>query len=55
MKRDIEIIPVGSVDEVLPVALTQPLSAVEWDEAGYEAEQLAASRGASGEGDVVTH
>lgn len=55
VKKDIEIVPVSTVDDVLPRALTQSLTAVEWDEAAYEAEQLAARRGdPAGEG-VVTH
>jgi len=55
VKRDIEIIPVSSVDEVLPRALTQPVSAVEWDEAAWEAEQLAAANARSGTEGVITH
>jgi ATP-dependent Lon protease len=55
VKRDIEIIPVATVDDVLPRALTQPLTAVEWDEAAYEAEQLAARRGDTGAGEQLTH
>ncbi len=55
VKKDMKIVPVSTVDEVLPLALTQPLTAVEWDEAAYEAEQLAARRGdPAGEG-LVTH
>ena len=55
VKRDLEIIPVATVDDVLPRALTQPLTAVEWDEEAYEAERLAAQRGDRDHGDVVTH
>ena len=55
VKKDMEIVPVGTIDEVLPRALTEPLSAVEWDEAAYEAEQLAARRGDPDREGVVTH
>ncbi|MDF1730220.1 MAG: endopeptidase La [Minwuia sp.] len=55
VKKDMEIVPVGTIDDVLPRALTEPLSAVEWDEAAYEAEQLAARRGDPDREGVVTH
>jgi ATP-dependent Lon protease len=55
VKRDIEIVPVATVDDVLPRALTQPLAAVEWDEAAYEAERLAAQRGGDLGGEQLTH
>ncbi|GJL89287.1 MAG: Lon protease [Minwuia thermotolerans] len=55
VKKDMEIVPVGTIDEVLPRALTEPLTAVEWDEAAYEAEQLAARRGDPDREGVVTH
>ncbi|MDF1734302.1 MAG: endopeptidase La [Minwuia sp.] len=55
VKKDMEIVPVATIDEVLPRALTEPLTAVEWDEAAYEAEQLAARRGDPDREGVVTH
>ena len=38
MKADLEIIPVSHVDEVLKIALTQPLTPIVWT----EADELAA-------------
>ncbi|MEC9347359.1 MAG: endopeptidase La [Pseudomonadota bacterium] len=54
VKKDIEIVPVSTIDEVLPRALTQPLTPVEWDEEAWEAEQLARRHGVDERG-VVTH
>ncbi len=55
VKKDMEIVPVGTIDDVLPRALTEPLTEVEWDEAAWEAEQLAARRGDGDREGVVTH
>jgi ATP-dependent Lon protease len=55
VKKDMEIVPVATIDDVLPRALTEPLTEVEWDEAAWEAEQLAARRGDGDREGVVTH
>ena len=53
VKRNLEIIPVSSVDEVIGLALIRPLVPIEWDP-----EELENVPGPKGEGDVggvVTH
>ena len=42
IKQALEIVPVGHVDDVLSLALVQPLEAVEWTEADELASQAAA-------------
>ena len=42
IKQELEIVPVSHVDEVLALALVQPLEAVEWTEADELASQAAA-------------
>ncbi|MBM3554233.1 MAG: endopeptidase La [Alphaproteobacteria bacterium] len=56
VKKGMEIVPVGVVDEVLAQALVKPLVAIEWDE--EEAERAEAKEAAAGKGEhdgVVTH
>ncbi|MBL6946194.1 MAG: endopeptidase La [Rhodospirillales bacterium] len=52
VKRNLKIIPVATVDDVLTHALTTPLTPIEWDE---EAAGIAAAGGEDDVGDVVTH
>jgi len=52
VKRNLKIIPVATVDDVLTHALTAPLTPIEWDE---EAAGIAAGGGDDDVGDVVTH
>ena len=57
VKRDLEIIPVSSVDEVLHRALTDPIVAIEWteeDEINQVAKKGDEDRDADLEG-VITH
>ena len=53
VKRNLKIIPVATVDEVLTHALTAPLTPIEWDE---DSGGIAAGGGEEDDvGDVVTH
>ena len=55
VKKGLEIIPVGQVDEVLGHALTEPVKPIEWDESD-EAEAVKMQTGASEEpGENVLH
>ncbi|MHA1543987.1 MAG: S16 family serine protease, partial [Alphaproteobacteria bacterium] len=49
VKKDLEIIPVSTVEEVLKHALVQPLVPIEWDETEVPAKPTAQKSGASGE------
>ena len=53
VKEHLEIVPVSTADDVLKVALTQPLVAREWT----DIEAVAAKDGKTtvGDNDVVTH
>jgi len=56
VKSALEIIPVGSVDEVLRHALTKPLTPIEWtakDEA--ELSGILSQEGSKGQGGVIAH
>jgi ATP-dependent Lon protease len=56
VKRGMEIIPVGTVDEVLKHALVSPLIPIEWDEEVEEAAAVASSSADDDDlGGVVTH
>jgi len=44
VKKGLEIIPVSTVDEVLPHALTAPLTPIEWDEDEEEAAAAVAAK-----------
>ena len=54
IKERLEIIPVGSVDEVLEHSLTKPLVPIEWDEESQS--QVVPTAGEDdGRSGVVTH
>ena len=56
VKRGMEIIPVGTVDDVLKHALVSPLIPIEWDEELEEAAAVASSSAEDDDlGGVVTH
>ena len=56
VKRGMEIIPVGTVDDVLKHALVSPLIPIEWDEELEEAAAVASSSADDDDlGGVVTH
>ena len=54
IKKSIEIVPVGTVDEVLKHALTAPLVPIEWDESA-ELSAVGAKQGEEDVSGVVTH
>ncbi|MCE2510067.1 MAG: endopeptidase La [Alphaproteobacteria bacterium] len=54
IKRGLEIILIGTVDEVLQNALSESLTPIEWSEK-EKIEAVAAKSGESDVGDVVTH
>ena len=52
VKRELKIIPINNVDEVLKFALTKPLTPIEWDEASEAAEEAAAkAKAGNGKGE----
>ncbi|KZD09869.1 endopeptidase La [Oceanibaculum pacificum] len=53
VKKGMEIIPCSVIDDVLKVALTKPLVAIEWDENNVEAVPPSSEEG--DRGGVVTH
>jgi len=53
VKKNLEIIPIASVDELLKHALTKELVPIEWNEEDEKAKQPA--KGKDGEEAVVTH
>jgi len=56
VKRGLEIIPVGTVDEVLRNALTRPVEPIEWTEADVDAAAVKAGDKATGDkGDGLRH
>ena len=55
VKKGLEIIPVGTVDEVLKLALCSPLSPIEWVEADEEVDSVAKQAQDEGEDTIVTH
>ncbi len=52
VKRGLDIVPVGTVDEVLQRALVNPLVPIEWEEAQDEVGRPKKDDGVTG---VVTH
>jgi ATP-dependent Lon protease len=54
VKRDLKLIPVATVDEVLALALTKPLVPSTWTEP-KDAKPLPAADDADGDANVVTH
>ena len=54
VKKGLEIIPVGTVDEVLKLALCSPLNPIEWVEA-EEVDSVAKQAQEEGEDTIVTH
>ena len=54
VKKGLEIIPVGTVDEVLKLALCSPLNPIEWVEA-EEVDSVAKQSQEEGEDTIVTH
>jgi len=57
VKRGLEIIPVGTVDEVLRNALTRPVEPIEWTEADMDAAAVKAADKTTGgdKGDALRH
>ncbi|MBO6783787.1 MAG: endopeptidase La [Alphaproteobacteria bacterium] len=55
VKKDLEIIAVSSVDEVLQHALTQPLVPIEWDESAHDSAGVSGSEDDSEATGVVRH
>jgi len=56
VKRNLEIIPVSMVDEMLEKALTKPLTPQDWDEeAELEASRFAAAEGDDDSSGVIKH
>jgi ATP-dependent Lon protease len=53
VKKDLEIIPIASVDELLTQALTQPLTPIEWRE--EDEKPAKPEKPADGEQTVLTH
>ena len=51
VKRDLDIIPTNTVDEVLEKALASPLVPIEW----AEPEQLLESKKDESQGNIITH
>lgn len=49
VKKDLEIIPLSNVEDVLKHALVQPLVPIEWDETEVPAKPTEQKSGASGE------
>ena len=56
VKRGLEIVPVGMIDDVLDRALTAPTTPIEWVEPDDEkVEQVASSDADKGKLDIITH
>jgi len=56
VKKNLTIIPVETVDDVLKHALTKPIVAIEWDEAAQDEKSVSGTSGDDGDVDgVVTH
>ncbi|MBT5037051.1 MAG: hypothetical protein HOM52_00955, partial [Rhodospirillaceae bacterium] len=56
VKKNMTIIPVETVDDVLKHALIKPIVAIEWDEAEQEKKSVSGTSGDDGDVDgVVTH
>lgn len=55
VKRGLKIIPVTTVDEVLKIALTQPIMPIEWNEAEEAAKAAARAKDNASEEDVLRH
>jgi ATP-dependent Lon protease len=56
VKKNLTIIPVETVDDVLKHALTKPIVAIEWDESEQDKKSVSSSSGDEGDSDgVVTH
>jgi len=56
VKKNLTIIPVETVDDVLKHALTKPIVAIEWDESEQDEKSVSSSSGDEGDSDgVVTH
>ncbi len=55
VKRGLKIIPVTTVDEVLKIALTQPIMPIEWNEAEEAAKAAARAKDNVSEEDVLRH
>ncbi len=55
VKRGLKIIPVTTVDEVLKIALTQPIVPIEWNEAEEAAKAAARAKDNASEEDVLRH
>ena len=55
VKSGLEIIPVSTVDQVLALALTSPVTPIEWTDADDEAIPPAATGGDDAIGGLVTH
>jgi len=55
VKRGLKIIPVSTVDEVLEIALVQPLTPIEWTEPEDDDKVAAVSDAEVGEDQILTH
>lgn len=55
VKKSLEIVPVAHVDEVLPRALTESTTPVEWDAAAWEAERMQQSGSGNAQEGMITH
>ena len=55
VKKGMSIIPVASVDEVLKIALTKPITPIEWNEEEEEAKKAALGKDKKQEEDVLRH
>ena len=53
--KGLNIVPVATVDEVLKLALTKPLVAIEWNDSEYDTAPVAATDGDEPASGVVTH
>jgi len=55
VKKDLEVVPVSTIDEVLKHALTKPLVPIEWNEDERELKEVAKGTVKDQVGDVITH
>ncbi len=56
VKKNLEIIPVGTVDEVLQRALAEPVKPIEWDpEAAAQVEPVKPAKPEGDHSGVTTH
>ena len=55
VKRNLEIIPVATVDEVLEKALAEPIVPIEWDPDAAQVEAVGAAKPGGDVGIITTH